>query len=445
MHTINVRVTHHKADIPTLEAVTFTDPMAAMRAVVALPTVKECVIVQTCNRVEIFAAAEDLDAAYHDIIDFFMDETISKMKKHFAGSMSSEGIVQHMISSSKKLHDVIEAEFHAAALHHLLRLTSGLESMMIGEDQILGQVREAYHLAKATNTVGPFFENIFTKALNVGKRARSETDISKGAVSIGSAAVELARSVFGSLEGKRALLIGAGEMGTLVAKSLCELKLDSVKVVNRTYEKGEKLAEELGGTAISFGDIAGALAESDLVIAATGAPEAIITKAMMSEALNGRRRDVVIIDVAIPRDVEEGVGELKGVRLFNIDGLREVAEKNRRARELEAVKVEAIVEAELSLLVKQIYRIDIEDIVKAVFGKAEHIRTKELEKAVRMLGNGMGEKELRVIDDLTRVIITRTMTPIADNIRKAAETGDEPTIKVAEKWFLRELKHRPKG
>ncbi len=443
MHTINVRVTHQKADIPTLEAVTFPDAMAAMRAIAALPTVKECVIIQTCNRVEIFAAAEDVDAAYHDIIDYFMDETISKMKKHFSGSAPSEGIVQHMIASSKKLHDVIEVEYHAAALHHLLRLATGLESMIIGEDQILGQVRESYQLAKASNTIGPFFDNVFTKALNVGKRARSETDIGKGAVSIGSAAVELAKSVLGSLDGKRALLIGAGEMGTLVAKSLADMKLGSVLVANRTYEKGEKLAEELGGKAIRFEEIARAIADSDLVITATGAQTPIITKELMADALkNGKRRDIVIIDVAIPRDAEAGVGQLDGVRLFNIDGLREVADKNRRVREMEAVKVEGIVEEDLSLLEKQLYHIDIEDMVKAVFGKAEHIRQKELEKAVRMLGNGAGERELKIIDDLTRVIINRTMAPIADNIRKAAETGDDDTVKVAEKLFLKGLRHK---
>ncbi|MFQ5815936.1 MAG: glutamyl-tRNA reductase [Candidatus Hydrothermarchaeaceae archaeon] len=443
MHTVNIRITHHRADIPTLEAVSFRDVRKALLEIKGLPSVKECVIIQTCNRMEIFAAAEDVDVVYHEIMDYVMDETISKMKKHITDALPPDEIVKHMITSSKKLHDVIEVEYHAAALHHLLRLASGLESMIVGEDQILGQLKDAHELAKAANTVGPFFQNVFTKAINVGKRARTETQINNGAVSIGSAAVELAENDLGTLEGRTALLIGAGEMGKLVAKSLASYKLGSILVANRTYARGLKLAQELNGEAIKFEDVAEGIREADLVITAAGAPKALVTKGLVKKAFEGRTKDgLMIVDVAIPRDVEARVGRLKGVKLFNIDSLREIAEKNRRTREIEAVKVEEIIEGELSLLEKQLYHVDVEGIVKAIFAKAEHIRQKELEKAVKILGDGANEREKKVLDDLTRVIINRTMSPLARDIRKAAETGDSDTLRAAEKWFLRELHHK---
>lgn len=440
MHTINIRITHHRADIPTIEAVTFQDVKKALISISTLPSVKECVIIQTCNRVEIFAAAEDVDVAYHNIMDYVMDETISKMKKPITRDIPPDKIVKHMINSSKMLHDAIEVEYHAAALHHLLRLTSGLESMIVGEDQILGQVKDAYDLAKASNSVGPFFANIFTKAINVGKRVRTETKINEGAVSVGRAAVELAEEVFGSLEGKMALLIGAGEMGTLVAKSLSSYNLSSLLIANRTYARGLKLAEELNCKTIKFEDMEEGIKEADLLVTAAGAQKALITKELIERTLKDRaKNNMVIIDVAIPRAVETSVGELDGVRLFNIDSLKAIAEKNRRNREIESVKVEEIIEEELSRLERQLYHIDVEGIIKAMYATAENIRQKELERAVNMLGNGADEKEKKVLNDLTRVIINRTVAPIANNIRKAAETGDGDTIKVAEKWFLKEM------
>jgi glutamyl-tRNA reductase len=438
MHTVNVRATHQKADVTTLEAFAFPDIKKAVKDLASLPSVKECVIIQTCNRVEIFAAAEDVDVAYHDIMDYVMDKTISKMKEHLShtAGLSPEKIVEHMISSSKMLHDIIESDFHSAALHHLLRLTSGLESMIVGEDQILGQVRDAHHLAYGAGTVGPFFKNIFSKAIHVGKRVRTETEINKGAVSIGSAAVELAEDTLGSLKGKKVLLIGAGEMGTLVAKSLVEREVVAF-VANRTYERSIKLAQELGGKILRFEDIQQGIKNCDLIITATGAPKAILTEKLVSNAVKDRKRALVIIDVSMPRNVEESVGRLKNVKLLNIDDLRSIAERNKRMREMEAVKVEGIIEEELSLLEKQLYRIDVEGIIKAMFKEAEDIRKKELQKAIKMLGDGVSKEEKAVLDDLTRVIINRTMSPIAGKVREAAETGDNAGIKTAEKWFLK--------
>ncbi len=435
MHTVNIRVTHHRADVAILEVFAFPDVKKALKDIHALRSVKECVIIQTCNRVEIFAAAEDVNLAYHDIVDYLMEDVISRMRarKAFehadAECVPPELLTKHIVQFSAKLHDAMEVEYHTDALRHLLRLAAGIESMIVGEDQILGQVRHAYNLAKALGTVGPFFEKVFTKALHVGQVVRAKTNINKGAVSIGSAAVELAEQELGSLNGRVVLLIGAGEMGKLVAKSLAEHRLKAVLVANRTHEKAQRLAEELGGRAVPFEELESAIAESDLVITATSSPEAIITR----ELIGDREKGLVIIDVAIPRDVSEDVASVEGVRLFNIDGLRSLAERNRRAREKEIVKVERIIEREMGLLIKQLYRIDVEGIVRDLFKEAEMVRQRELGKAMRMLGNGIGDREKRIIDDLTRVIVNRLTSPIAENIRRAAEQGDQEAVKVAER------------
>jgi glutamyl-tRNA reductase len=438
MHTLNIRVTHKKADIQTLEAISFPDIKKTMIDIYNLPSVKECVIIQTCNRVEIFAAGKDCDLVYHDIIDYLMENTMDKMRKAHPvpPDMSPQMLMSHVVKKAKGVHDVIETDFHTDALYHLLRLTSGLESMIVGEDQIQGQVRDSYHLATSANTMGPFLKNIFTKALHVGQRVRSETSINEGAVSIGSAAVELAESIFGTLKGKTVMLIGAGEMGSLVAKSLGEHEIKGLIVANRTHARGVKIAESLNGKAVKFNEVEDWIKKSDLIITATGAPRAILSAKKIEKATKGRKKDLVIIDVATPRDVDEKAGDLPHVKLYNIDGLRDVADKNQALREKEAVKAEEIIEEDISLLVKQIYHIDVEDVVKTLFNNAEKIRERELAKALKML-NSMNGKEKQVLDDLTRVITTRTVTPIAAEIRRAAEVGDKDTIKAAEKLIIK--------
>ncbi len=432
LHTINVRVTHKKADVSILEIFSFPDIRKALREIYSLDFVKECVVIQTCNRVEVYVAAEDVSDAYKAVVDYLRRHTFNRLKEK-----KKDLTVDEIIEESRKFHEVIETSFHQDALRHLLRLTSGLESMIIGENQILGQVREAFKIAKEEGTVGQFFEIIFQKALNVGSKVRCGTNISKGAVSIGSAAVELAKEVLGGLENKVAMLIGAGEMGTLIAKHLVENSISKLIIANRTYEKALKLAKELKGEAIPLNEIKKYIKSCDLAITSTSAKEPIITR----ETLEGCRK-IVLIDVSIPRNIHEDVKEIEGVELFDIDSLREIAERNKKAREREAIKAEEIIEEELDLLIKQIYHTDVDDIIKAIFKRAEHIRTKELEKALRMLGDGINDKEREIIDTLTRVIIKKTFIPIAENLRKAAEIGDKEKIEIVRKFFLEDLRHK---
>ncbi len=433
MHTVNIRVTHKRADVETLETFAFPDVEKALRDIHSLPHVEECVIIQTCNRVEIFAASEDVRAARHHIVDYIMEDVLSRMRRRRGISeqecVPPEVLANQIIKFSSKLHDVMEVDYHTDALRHLLRLASGVESMIVGEDQILGQVRDAYNLARRAGTVGQFFDKIFTKAIHVGKLVRSTTGINKGAVSIGSAAVELAEQVLGTLRGRRVLLIGAGEMGKLVSKALWSYQPAEILVANRTWSKAERLAAELGGRAVRFSDIPEVIPQSDLVITATSSDKPIITK----EVLGDGSRSMVIIDVAIPRNVSQDVASLPGVRLFNIDDLREVAERNKKAREREIERVEEIIDRELGMLIRHLYRIDVEGIVRELFREAESVRRREMERALRMLGNGVSERERRIIEDLSRVLVKRITSPIAENLRRAAEMGDQEAVRVAEK------------
>jgi glutamyl-tRNA reductase len=354
--------------------------------------------------------------------------------------MPREKILEHMINASKKFHDVIEVEYHTNAILHLLRLSCGLESMIIGESQIIGQVKESYTQSLESDITNPFLDTIFTKSINVGKRARSETHINKGAVSIGSAAVDLAKRVFGDLKDKKILIIGAGDMGKLITKSLSDLENGEIVVANRTFEKGVAVAEKLNGRAVSFGEIEKELEDTNLLITATGSSKPIIDVELIEKIKKegGGKKTLVIIDVANPRDVHPAVSKLDGVNLLNIDSLRSVAEENLKKRMKEVYAVEEIIEEEMNLLEKKLYHVDVDTIINAVFKNSEDVRQQELEKAIKILGNGIGEKEKDVINTLTKVIVKKTMTPIVSQIRKVAELKDEDALRAAEIYFMRE-------
>ncbi|BAW31740.1 glutamyl-tRNA reductase [Methanothermobacter sp. MT-2] len=330
-------------------------------------------------------------------------------------------------------HPNIIIEEDKKALKHLLRLASGLESMIIGEDQILGQIKDARLEALKRGLCGPTLDMIFNKAVHVGQIIRNKTKINKGSVSIGSAAVELAESVQGDLKCKKVLVIGAGEMGALVARALAEKQLKAIVVANRTYDRAVRLARELGGYAIQFDRLDEALSDADVVISATAAPHYILTRERVEKAIPIERRDsVTMIDIANPRDIEEKVREL-GIRLFNIDDLRGIAEKNRRKRENEARKAEQIIEKELELLVNSLKYKKVEPLISQIRKSMEEIRIRETEKAMQMLGE-LEDKE-KIIDDLTRSIVNKIFHDIISKLRKAAEEDDEELIKACEKLF----------
>jgi glutamyl-tRNA reductase len=394
---LNIRIDHNTADICTIEKST-RQMDELFEKIKSEHIIHEYLQIKTCNRAELYLILDN----YNDNIDFgnFIVETDDD------------------------------------ALTHLLRLSCGLESMIIGEDQILGQIKDVRKKHIEEEYAGEILNAIFTKAIHVGQVVRKKTSINEGSVSIGSAAVELAESVHGDLKCKKVLVIGAGKMGTLVAKALVQKHLKAIVVSNRTYNRAVDLAKELGGSAIHFDRLDEAMSDADVIISATGAPHSILTYQKVKNAVAPEKLDkMVMVDIANPRDIDENVKDL-GVKLFNIDDLRGIADKNKKMRESEAKAAEEIIEEELLLLKKSLKRLEVESLISDIRKNAEKIRVQETEKAFRMLGEMNGRE--KIVDDLTQVVVDKIFIDIIRNIKNAAEDNDKEIIKTAELLFERE-------
>ncbi len=358
--------------------------------------VKEYIEINTCNRYEYFLYAED----YNEL-------DLDCENKYVIIQYSDEAVL------------------------HLFRMTSGLESMIIGEDQILGQVKDAKLKSEREGHCGKKLDAIFTKAIHVGQVVRNKTKINQGSISIGSAAVDLAEENLGELQDKNVLVIGAGKMGTLVAKALAEKNLKAIFVANRTYYKAIKLAEELEGEAILFDNLEEKLINADLVISSTGAPHAIINKARLLKVFDEKiPKKMVFIDIANPRDIEEDVKEI-GIDLFNIDDLRGIAEKNKKLREREVIEAEKIITSEFDLLKESFNLIEINSLLGSLRESMEEIRQRESQKGIVKL-NSVDAKDIKTIDKMTQSIVNKIFYDISENIRKTAKNNEDEYIRICE-------------
>lgn len=401
-------ITHTKASIVEMENAWHGGIDNLLMHLKAHQLVEECAVLKTCNRVEVYVVSPKG----------------SKVLLEFA---------KHMKVSSR----IIDFLDHDESLRHLLRLTSGLESMIVGEDQILGQVKELYGLAKKAGTVGKTLDTAFNKSIQVGKRIRNETGINKGSVSIGSAAVELAENELEGLDGKTVMVIGAGEMGTLVAKALANKEIKVIYVANRTFDKAEALACELNGKAVRYELMENYIPLSDVVISATSAPHFVLTHEIISRAKEKRGKDLMLIDIGNPRNIENCVGEIQGISLHNIDGLRSISEANLAKRREEAKKAEVLIEEELTLLKKQYKRQQADTIISALYSRVETIRCKECEEAINklMARHTMGDVEREVLDDLTHSFANQILAEPTKILRNAAEHDDERFLDAVAELF----------
>lgn len=325
----------------------------------------------------------------------------------------------------------IVIDYGQSAVMHLLRMTSGLESMIVGEDQILGQVKDAKYKALKNHHCGKSLDTIFTKAIHVGQVVRNKTNINKGSVSIGSAAIDLAEKYIGDLNDKSVLVIGAGKMGRLVAKALAEKDLKAIFVANRTYYVAVELAEDLGGQAIMFKDLENYLATADLVISATSAPHPIIDK----ERLLGIDMDyenVMIVDIANPRDIKEDVSEL-GVKLCNIDDLREIADENTKLRIEEFGEAENIINDEFILLKESIKMMELDELLGNLRASMEGIRERETQKATVKLSHVDGSA--KILNNLTNSLVNKIFYDISKNLKRAARNDKKEIIDAADYIF----------
>jgi glutamyl-tRNA reductase len=398
-----------------MEAAAFKNKEKALAEIRSLENVEECLILQTCNRIEIYVVTEDAENAVNLVKDYW----VKSAKAH-----------------AEEASNAIETSMDNEAFNHLLRVTSGLESMVIGEDQVLNQVWNAYLEAENAKTVGPILKHLFNRAMTVGRRVRNETGINKGAVSIGSAAVELAVNLLGNLEGKKILVMGAGEIGTLVAKALARRCLSPIFIANRTHERAVKLAEDLSGQAVKFDQFEEVLVDADVVICSTSAPHYLLTKDMVSRLMKQRtnNNDLLIIDISNPRNVEKAVQEVARTKLHNIDDLQLITEKNKQEREKSIEKAVKILDAELVILNQDMKSFSVRLIISSLLSHAEEVRQKELATALSMIGD-VDERERKILEDLTSILLKQTFVPIVENLRLAAKSGDAQLIDLAAKLF----------
>ncbi len=323
---------------------------------------------------------------------------------------------------------------HADAARHLMRLAAGLESMVVGEDEILGQMRDAYHEASDDGALDGVLNTTVLKAVHLGERARDETAINEGNASMGSAAVEVARDRLGCLEGVKVVVVGAGEMGELVARSLADRDAgyDEILVANRTYDNAARLADEIGGEPVRFGEITSHLDETDVVVTATGAPHLIFDGADL------RGHDLVVLDLANPRDVDEDAADADGVELVDIDDLAEISDSSVRDRERAAEKVEEMVQDEIDVLQDKIKEERAMEMLSEIYSRAEDIRQEETREAFRKLetgGRSLDAREREIIDDLTSSLVSQLLSTPTEALKNAAQAEDYDTLRSASEIF----------
>jgi glutamyl-tRNA reductase len=401
MHLTLVGLSHKTAPIEIREKLTFpaNRQEEALALLTASPDVSEAVIISTCNRTEIYAVtAADSDGT-GAVIDFLAD--YHDLDRH--------DLVRYLYFS--------EGE---AVVRHLFRVVASLDSMVIGEAQILGQVKEAYEQAFSYNGTGRIFNKLFRHSFEVGKRVRNETAIGESAVSISYAAVELAKKVFDTLEGRVVLVLGAGKMSELTAKHLVSNGVTRVLVANRTYARACELAERFCGDPIEYEQLFNRMSEADIVISSTAATDYVVSKAQVAGAMRGRRgKPLFLIDIAVPRDIDPEVNELDDVFLYDIDSLNGVVESNLEERMREAERAEVIISEEMDEFERWLESMEVVPTVAAIRAKAEAVRQAELEKAIRRLG-GLSEKELKTIDALTCSIVNKMLHGPTNRLKQVA-------------------------
>ena len=395
-------VTHRTASIDEIERAWHGDVETILKWVMSQDRVEECAVLKTCNRVEVYVVAP-----------------------------RGEKVLFDLAKKARVSSRIIDFHDHDESLLHLLRLASGLESMIIGEDQILGQMKELTQIAMKAGTTGWMLETAFKKAIQVGKRVRKETRINERSVSVGSAAVDLAEEILGDLKGKSVLVIGAGETGELISRALLSREIGSLAVTNRTLSSAVCLAESLGGEAVPFDDMPRRLHIADVVISATSAPHYILLKSDIETAMADRSNKLLIIDIANPRDVDQAAAEVSGVELHNIDSLKNISRENMMQRMAEATRVEEIITEELQLLRAKYKRKEAEELLARLYSQAELIKDQEVRKAMNKLSarHTLGEIEQQVLCDMSRSIVNKILSEPTKSLKSAAERGDLEILK----------------
>jgi glutamyl-tRNA reductase len=408
MSIVLVGVNHKSAPVEVRELLAFSDAACAegLRTLVDGDVVREGLIVSTCNRVEVLTATtnEQITQSRERISDFL------NQSRRLPLDLFQEHSYSH-----------IDDE----AVRHIFRVASSLDSMVVGEPQVLGQVRKAYSVALEAGTAGRVLNRLIHQTFHVAKRVRSETGIAANAVSISYMAVELGKKIFGSLKGQSVLLVGAGEMAELSARHLINAGVSRVLIANRTEEASERLAKEFGGEAVSFERLAEYLPDADIVICSTGASEYVVTASMAREALSRRRnRPAFFIDISVPRNLDPAIGGLPNAFVFDIDDLESVVSSNIREREREAERAELIVNSEVMQFQQRLRVMEIGPSIGALRQKFQDIARSELLRQRNRLGPLTPEQE-RAVETLLLSAVNKISHPLIDRMRRSLDSDNE--------------------
>ena len=415
MSLVLIGVNHKTAPIEVREriAISRDDLPETTRALAAQPGVSECMIVSTCNRVEILAAVEP-DAA--GLAGF--------LQRHFG--LDPALLAPHLYEHRDQ-----------EAVRHLFRVAASLDSMVVGEPQILGQVKEAFAVARAAGTVGGQLEHLLQSTFTAAKRVRTETEIGSNSVSIASVAVELARKIFGSLQGRTVFLVGAGKMSELAARHLVQQGAGAILVTNRTLERARRMAESFAGQVIPFEQLYEAASQADIVISSTGAPHPIFRREHGQAFMHRRRnRPMFFIDIAVPRDVDPAMGKLEGIFVYDIDDLQAVAAAHMVERSREATDAEALIAAEVERFQQRMLTVNVAPAIVALQLQAEEIRQTEMRRAQARLAS-LNAEQLAAVEALTRGLVNKFLHPPMQALKQAARENDAARLEsLCETWSL---------
>jgi glutamyl-tRNA reductase len=365
---------------------------------------REVVILSTCNRVEVYGVADVPGEA---------------RVTAFRNLCRSRGL------ELSRVEPVLYTYADADAVRHVFRVASSLDSMLVGEPQIGGQVKDAFALAQTCGTVGPTLHRVFSQAFSVAKKVRTDTDVGRHAVSVSFAAVELARKIFASLDGKAVLLVGAGKMGGLAARHLVEQGAFPIYVVNRTWARAQEMARALSGTAVPFAELDTAMGSVDIVITSTGSPEPLIDAPLVARVMHGRRkRPLFFIDIAVPRDVARDVNTLEDVYSYDIDDLKQVVDANLRERAREAQRAEALVDREVQKFWTRLGDVEVVPTIVSLRERLETIRAQEVAKTLARLGPSASAPETReAIEALSNAIVNKILHAPITKLKESSRSG----------------------
>ena len=404
MSVVVVGLNHRTVPLDLLERMTVPSSLLpkALADLTSREHVTEAVVLSTCNRIEVYAFAEKFHGAYQDIRNFFAE-------------------VSHV--APEEFSDHLTSLYDGDAARHLFSVASGLDSAVLGEHEILGQVRTAWEVSSAEGAVGPVLNPLFRHALEVGKRVRTETAISRNITSVSQAAVAMATDRLGGLEGRQVLVVGAGEMGEGLARALHSGGVAGIRVANRTWDRAVEVAERLGGVPVRLDDLPHYLAEVDVLLTSTGASAVILERGDLASVVGERHgRELLVVDIAVPRDVDPAAGEIEGVTLLDMDDLREFAEVGIRERQREVTAVQAIVDAELDRYVDESTARSVAPLVASLRSRGDLVRSGELERLAARLGY-LDDRQREAVEALAAGIVGKLLHEPTVRMKDAAGTA----------------------